>query len=72
MWSYVVSFLVINKYGLLYLCNLLSLFLTFIAGLFAVSWFFGAEVKRKILYRFKVKTARLFFQFKISNFSPKS
>ncbi|KAL5266139.1 hypothetical protein ACHWQZ_G006703 [Mnemiopsis leidyi] len=53
MWSYVVSFLVINKYGLFYLCNLISLFLAFVSGLFAVSWFFGAEVKRKILYRFK-------------------
>ena len=44
MWPYVVSFLVINKYGFLYLTYLLSLCFTVAAGFFAVSWFFGAEV----------------------------
>ena len=52
MWTYVVSFLVVNKYGLLYVCYVASLFFVFVLGLLAVTWFFGAEVKRKILYRY--------------------
>ena len=44
MWTYVVSFLVVNKYGLIYLSYCVSLLITFVAGFLSVSWFFGTEV----------------------------